>query len=75
MNSRNDGPSMPCKIFQGLYDLESCEGIETCSWLIQKNQAWVGDQLHTYGGTLALTPRDPFEELASDFGILALLQV
>ena len=75
MNSRYDGPSMPCKVFQGLYHLEGCEGIETCSWLIQKDQAWVGDQLHAYGGTLSLTSRDPFEEFPADFGILALLQV
>jgi hypothetical protein len=75
VNSRYNGPSMPCKVFQGLYNLEGGEGVETCSWLIQKDQAWVGDQLHTYGGTLALTPWDPLEELPADFGILALLQV
>jgi hypothetical protein len=75
VNSRYNGPSVPRKVFQGLYHLEGSEGIETCSWLIQKDQAWVGDQLHTYGGTLALTARHPFEELPADFGILALLQV
>ena len=75
MNSRNDSPSMPSKVSQGLYHLEGCERVETCSWLIQKDQAWVGDQLHAYGGTLAFTPGDPLEELPADFGILALLQV
>lgn len=69
MDRGNDSFALLGQVLEQKDDLQSCSRIESSCRLIKEDNTRIGDELHSDGGSFALSTTDTLDECVSHFHI------